>query len=240
MSPNDIAGYIAGWWGATPEGLFLPLATNDKNQIIVNQEARNKAAEAKAIAWLDTAIAVCLAESGGNPSAKNASGASGLWQIMMPLHADMVKEAAVAVKADGGVKGTLDVFNPAVNTRVAGKLYAAKGWQPWSAYNSGAYKKHLGHGKAAWVFLNSTENRQRLWEKYKANLIETQNFRDVAELGAYPLTMLDRIANLGVQFGLPIGLFLVGLVVIVVGLMIVTKTKPTDIVPAGKIAKAVT
>lgn len=65
--------------------------------------------------------AIIAAESGGNPGARNASGASGLTQIMMPLHAGLVQRF-------GG-----NVFDPMTNLRVARHLYGQSGLAPWAA-----------------------------------------------------------------------------------------------------------
>jgi hypothetical protein len=78
------------------------------------------------------AAAIALAESGGNPTAKNpGSNARGLWQIMTTAHGDKIAGR--------------NIFDPAVNADVARKVYveAGKKWTPWAVYNSGAYKKHL-------------------------------------------------------------------------------------------------
>jgi len=83
-----------------------------------------------------TAYAVCMAESHGNPNANNAGTNSdgstdyGLMQINS-IHADMVD-------------GQLDkLYDPKTNLDIAYKLYQAKGWQPWSAYNNGKYLSYL-------------------------------------------------------------------------------------------------
>lgn len=64
---------------------------------------------------------IIRAESGGNPNARNPSGASGLTQIMMPLHNALVQAA-------GG-----NVFDPMTNLRVAKMLYDQAGLAPWTA-----------------------------------------------------------------------------------------------------------
>jgi hypothetical protein len=50
---------------------------------------------------------VAIVESSGNPDAYNASGASGLWQIEIPLHSNLVPG------------GAANVFNPADNAKAA-------------------------------------------------------------------------------------------------------------------------
>lgn len=65
--------------------------------------------------------AIIAAESGGNVRARNPSGASGLSQIMMPLHAGLVQRY-------GG-----NVFDPMTNLRVAKHLYDESGLAPWTA-----------------------------------------------------------------------------------------------------------
>lgn len=67
------------------------------------------------------------AESGNNPNAHNASGASGWYQIMMPLHAALVAQEAQRLGRPN------DVYDPEVNTAVAADLYHESGLSPWAA-----------------------------------------------------------------------------------------------------------
>ena len=81
-----------------------------------------------------TAYAVCMAESHGNPNAtgtnKDGSTDRGLMQVNS-IHADMVA-------------GQIDkLYDPKTNLDIAYKLYQARGWQPWSAYNNGKYLSYL-------------------------------------------------------------------------------------------------
>lgn len=99
-------------------------------------------------AFLDTAIAVCLAESGGNDQAigaKNSNGSTdyGLWQINDKAHADLFK------------KYTWN--NPGDNTEMARQVWSNAGnsFHPWSTFTSGAYKKYLGHGAQAYATLQN-------------------------------------------------------------------------------------
>ncbi len=76
---------------------------------------------------------VSYAESGWNPSSVNSIGASGLWQILMPLNS-------------GVVHG--NVLDPDVNAEAAMALYRASGLSPWDASKyagqGGGWAQHLG------------------------------------------------------------------------------------------------
>jgi hypothetical protein len=75
------------------------------------------------------AAAIALAESGGNPTARNPEGpehAEGLWQIK-------------------GQDVAGNPFNPEVSAANAvAKWKAAKGFTPWTTFTEGAYKQYLG------------------------------------------------------------------------------------------------
>lgn len=63
-------------------------------------------------AWAPTMAGIALAESGGNPSATNPSGATGLFQIEMPLHDDLVPGATTQAS----------MLDPNTNVQAAIKL----------------------------------------------------------------------------------------------------------------------
>ena len=74
------------------------------------------------------AAAIALAESGGSPIAYNASGASGLWQILGQV-----------------VPG--NIFNPFINAENAVKKYRdAGGFSPWVTFETGAYRQFMDQG----------------------------------------------------------------------------------------------
>ena len=104
------------------------------------------------IRFMDTAIAVCLAESDGDPSAKNAhSSARGLWQVMVSVHEDKIAEEVKYVKSEYGRDA--DILDPVVNTRVAKRIFDdAGGWSPWEAYNNGSYKSRIVKGSGKRVY----------------------------------------------------------------------------------------
>lgn len=77
--------------------------------------------------------AIAMAESGGNPNARNPSGATGLWQILGAVHpADQSR-----------------LTDPNVNAREAVAKYHTQGLKAWTTYTSGAYKKFVQGGVSA-------------------------------------------------------------------------------------------
>jgi hypothetical protein len=78
-----------------------------------------------------TMAAIALAESGGLASAHNPSGASGLWQIEIPVNAGYVPG------------GAANVYNPLANARGAVAIERAQGLGAWVTYSSGAYRQYL-------------------------------------------------------------------------------------------------
>jgi hypothetical protein len=81
-----------------------------------------------------TAVAVALAESGGETTAtnRNSNGSTdyGLWQINT-VHGALLNQG--------------DKFNPLDNAKMALTVYARAGnkWTPWSVYKSGTYRAQL-------------------------------------------------------------------------------------------------
>jgi Lysozyme like domain len=87
---------------------------------------------------LVTAVAVALAESGGNPQAYNPErqagaaqgfGSFGLWQIYLQAHPEF--------------SGS-NLFDPQTNASAAFSVYRGAGgtFAPWSTFKSGAYLAH--------------------------------------------------------------------------------------------------
>ncbi len=75
---------------------------------------------------LDVAVAVAMAESGGNPDAYNPEGSYGLWQIYLPDHPEFAG---------------WNLFDPPTNARAAYQVYAKAGgrFTPWSTYRPGKH-----------------------------------------------------------------------------------------------------
>lgn len=81
---------------------------------------------------IPTAVAVALAESGGNPDAKNPSGAEGLWQVMWALH---------------GFSG--NAFDPQTNANAAHTVWSQQGWAAWTTWKNGRYLVYMGRASVA-------------------------------------------------------------------------------------------
>jgi hypothetical protein len=84
------------------------------------------------------AVAVALAESGGNTQAHATRGedSRGLWQINVAAHPQFAN---------------VNLYDPATNAKIAHDMWAAQGWGPWSAHNSGAYLLFMPAAGAAVV-----------------------------------------------------------------------------------------
>lgn len=95
------------------------------------------------IAAAPEAAAIALAESNGNVHAHNASGASGLWQIL---------------GAPPGVSG--NVFDPATNAKMAVAKYkqASNSFTPWATFTSGAYRAFLTEAQNAMATVDTGQS----------------------------------------------------------------------------------
>ncbi len=88
---------------------------------------------------LITATAVALAESSGRTDVVNSIGATGLWQILQPVH----------VKANPTWSKEW-LKNPQNNARAAYKISSSgTNWKPWEAYTNGAYRLFLDEVRKA-------------------------------------------------------------------------------------------
>lgn len=85
------------------------------------------------------AVAVAMAESGGDTGAynpetaagtKQGSGSRGLWQIYGAAHPEFNNDS---------------VYDPAKNAQAAYSVYKAAGgrWTPWSTFNNGSYRTFM-------------------------------------------------------------------------------------------------
>jgi lysozyme-like protein len=90
---------------------------------------------------LNIAVAVALAESGGNTEAHNHSGKDnsyGLWQI------NMYGSMGPARQRQFHLATYADLFQPDVNARAAKAIHSSQGWDKgWTTYKSGKYKQYM-------------------------------------------------------------------------------------------------
>ncbi|WP_329060180.1 transglycosylase SLT domain-containing protein [Amycolatopsis sp. NBC_01480] len=96
---------------------------------------------------LTTAVAVALAESGGNDHAHNATppdNSYGLWQV------NMLGSLGPARRQEFHLHSNDQLFNPDQNAKAAWDISGhGKSFQPWSTYTNGAYKSHLAAARKA-------------------------------------------------------------------------------------------
>lgn len=95
------------------------------------------------------AVAVALAESGGNtnahnPNANTGDNSYGLWQI------NMLGAMGPARRKQFDIAKNEDLFNPATNAKAMMILSNyGRNWAPWSTFKNNAYMKHINIAKAA-------------------------------------------------------------------------------------------
>lgn len=96
---------------------------------------------------LTTAVAVAMAESGGNTKAHNATppdNSYGLWQV------NMLGDLGPARRKEYGIRSNDELFNADENAKAAYKISGhGKSFGPWSTYTNGAYKSHLAEARKA-------------------------------------------------------------------------------------------
>jgi hypothetical protein len=96
---------------------------------------------------LVTAVAVALAESGGDPAAHNPrppDDSYGLWQI------NMIGSLGPARRSTFGIPNNAALFDPAINAKAAWEVSShGTNWRPWSAFTSGKYRQYLERAQAA-------------------------------------------------------------------------------------------
>ena len=243
---------IAGFY---PHDAFFHNEMKDGKLVTV---VTNKALQAKVVVWLDTAIAICLAESGGgDPAAKNpGSSASGLWQIMYSVHKAKiraaVKEMYAAVEFDSAGRSDEQlVFDPLINTVIARMVYrkdtydsnvltSNQYWKPWEVYNTGAYKKYLGHGKEAYEAIFGQAATDLAYQNLQAEFMEGQNAQTLLTaatpgLGAVNAVTsgITNVLNFVKSGAVAVGIFVLGLVLLALGVwFVLNKPTPSGVVKA--------
>lgn len=250
FSPNEIAGliYFVGGWGPNK---IKPIDVAGKNRVIN---------------WLDIAIGVCLAESGGVVEAVNGTGTNtvvGLWQIKPSVHLTIVALAGLTY-------GGKPLSHPLVNTRSARDVYREAelaghvGWNPWTTYTSGAYKAHKGHGAAAYDWLHNKDNITAFKAKLASlgypivsitaediansdsmingGLVKSNLGEQADKIKNSVSSQVDKVLSALKESGIVVGVFVLGAILLILGVLFmaqrtgVAKSVPG---PIGLVAKAV-
>lgn len=142
-----------------------------------------------------TAAAVALAESSGNPNALNPSGASGLWQILRSAHKELFQQY---------------VWNdPAQNAKMAFIVWqqAGNSFRPWTTYTSGRYK----------LFMTQTGSAN------SSGVLTGATIGDAIGGSAAPATDASTVTDFiseasDPEFWLRVGMFMGGVVLALIGL----------------------
>lgn len=188
---------------------------------------------------LSRAIAVAIAESGGNPKAHNSTppdDSYGLWQI------NMLGGLGPARRKQFGLTSNDQLFDPATNAKAMVAISGGgKNWQLWSTYNGLRYHAAMPEARLAAVAI-------------------TKGIVDAAEGAAETVTGTTDAVKEGVSVAVKAGQWLanrnnwfriakvgVGAALIVGGLQAVGKGYATKaiapivgaVAPVGKAAKAV-
>ncbi|WP_018637307.1 peptidoglycan-binding protein [Parafrankia elaeagni] len=121
-------------------GLFLtasPASAATISDVSIAQAAQNAGLPSCRGIPLSTWVAVALAESGGNTTARATVGedSRGLWQINMRAHSSWV--------------GSRNLYDPNTNAWAAKRVCDMQGIRAWSAYNNGMHTRYLARGAAA-------------------------------------------------------------------------------------------
>lgn len=180
--------------------------------------------------FLDDAIAVCLAESGGRPNAENRNGNGsidyGLWQI----------NSVHSKTFTGNYKGYTDLwpnrYEPVTNTIMAKAIWTDAGgsFSPWSTYKSGAYKKFLGHGVPVHKWLLAGGHIELPLGEGDPLTALGGAINNAASAAGAALNPIGGYVNAALGFakdaGIAIGVFLLAVVLIILGIwFIVSQTK---------------
>jgi hypothetical protein len=142
------------------------------------------------------AVAVALAESGGNTDSHNAKppdDSYGLWQINMlgSLGPDRRKKF--------GITSNTALFDPAVNAKAAKIIHDGSGWDAWTTYSTGKYKQFTDKG-----FVDTV----------KAGVGEVTGVDNVAaSINALGKNLFNGIASL-IGISVAVGLLILGFVIL--------------------------
>lgn len=199
---------------------------------------------------VEIAVAVALAESGGNRLAHNQNAATGddsygLWQINMIGKLGPDRRKAFNIKSNDAL------FIPAINGHAAKKIHASQGWEGWTTYTNGKYKQHykgsgtslsskvaLGAGAlgpAGSAIAGAAVGAEGIGTAAEAAKEAVANANPLARIpesiNAFTRSIFKAFANVqGIS---------IALAFIVLGIIILLRSPIAKVLPAGKAAKVV-
>lgn len=167
---------------------------------------------------VDIAVAVALAESGGNPRAHNPNppdNSYGLWQI------NMLGRLGPDRRRRLGISSNDALFDPATNARAAFMIWKGSGWNAWTTYTRGTYKKHMATSP------NSESSSAA--PSTGGGLNPVLGIPDA--LNKFGETFLKGFAS--------VGAVIVAIVLLILGIVLLLRSQVAAVAPTGKIGKAV-
>lgn len=174
------------------------------------------AAAAKAGGFPDNevaiAVAIAMAESGGDPRAHNPvppDNSYGLWQI------NMLGKMGADRRAQFKLENNEALFNPTINARVAYSIRRTQGWNAWSVYTSGKYRRHLGEAEK-WARIPYDPEVDK--PNYPGSPLE--------EMGLDPIQWIQ-------SMGLRVAMFIGGGMLIIIGLALLVAVNQRKLLGAA-------
>ncbi len=108
---------------------------------------------------LTVAVAVALAESGGDTRAHNSvppDDSYGLWQV------NMIGGLGPARRDEFGLEANRELFDPAENARAAWEISGhGRSFEPWTTYTNGAYREYLDDARRGIQRMDRDEGADR-------------------------------------------------------------------------------
>lgn len=163
------------------------------------------------------AVAVALAESGGDTQSHNSTppdDSYGLWQI------NMLGSLGPSRRKRYNLKSNADLFDPTINARVAHGIFQESGWKAWTTYTRGTYKKYLNTADQSLLGVNTDGTPAKP---------ETEGNSIIAAVNSFGETLL--------KTGVSIGGITVALVMIVLGVVLLARKQVANVLPASKALK---
>lgn len=163
---------------------------------------------------VDIAVAVALAESGGDPTAHNYDLATGD-DSYGAMQINMLGSLGPDRRKRFNLRSNTDLYDPSTNFRVAYGIYKSDGWAAWSTYKNGKYKDHM------------TTSPSETSAGNGGSLDPTSILS--ASINAFGETFMKGFAS--------VGAVIVAVVLLVLGVVILLRSQVTTVIPGGKVAK---